>query len=321
MTKKASITTHTDFWEQAQGHWRSSVPGWTLGEKSQDALSKRLFAALGVESYAQVEQFKDFDKAYAHLIDQASEARAEAFDAERLDDNEPEDDAPPPVFARHDRTEKTTEPPPAPLPPAVDVPAANDWLVSVTPTPRGDFVTGDGSVRFNLTVHNGATADMVLATVEAMIVAVGKLAVMGITLTENGNGNAPRTPQNGRQDASSPPPRTSTPETANGAGEDVFGVGFVAEGNEFAVDIDRMKVNATESNTLYLELYRPGNRYPFARAFDRGNTFADIEAALSLNLTDARGMIDLESPVKAVFAVGKKKPNGDRHYIDYVRLA
>lgn len=184
---------------------------------------------------------------------------------------------------------------------------ASDWLVSITPTPHGDWVL-PGGMRYNLTLHNGATpgdVTAVLATLAAIENALVSAYDAPSAPASNGSSNPPST-----QKRQAPPP----PEGAEG--EDVYGKGFIVEGGQFDVEIERAVKTATGSGKPKLDLYRPGNQYPSATINEGG--FDAFHAATGVHGNDLTGEATFDPPKLLRFKLGKKKRNSEKHYWDFV---
>lgn len=184
---------------------------------------------------------------------------------------------------------------------------ASDWLVSVTPAPRGDWLSPEG-LRFNVTMHNGATADMVVAMIQEM----DKLAA--VLKPANGQPAPPSQPaQNTPPATTGNPPQGATGQ-GGGEGMEVYvdgGKRWIAKGEQFVVDIDRIIPGTTSKGNPTLELFRPGNEWKFSTVALRQQLDALSELSTG----------QLSEPVEMVFKVGNKKSRGDNHHIDFVGLA
>ena len=173
------------------------------------------------------------------------------------------------------------------------------WRVSVTATPRGDWLSPGGQP-YNFTLHDGATAEMTKATVAVMD------ELQGWLTPANGNGNTQQRPN-------TPPVATGGPpqgEAGTLRGMDVYGVGFVAQGEQFVVGIDRVVASSTTKGKSTFEVYRPGNQWKFATVFEQQfDKLEEISAG------------DYDPPVEMVFAVGKQKKDSTNHHMDFAGLA
>lgn len=160
-------------------------------------------------------------------------------------------------------------------PAPVQTTAATDWLVSVTPNRNGDYETAGGA-RFNITLHNGATAEAALALVLEMDRAHALLAQHGIHFYDppaavpvadkpaQPRGNAPA-----QRPATLPAKATGGTQEGDGQGYDVFGVGKCYAGKVYEVAIARVKPGATLNNAPTLDLYRAGDKFRFLTIFER----------------------------------------------------
>jgi len=184
---------------------------------------------------------------------------------------------------------------------------ASDWLVSVTPTPRGDWQL-PGGPRFNLTIHNGATPDDVTA-------ALATLAAIGPALLSAYE--SPSAPPAGYGGTSTPPPVRQTPPQPEGVEtEDVYNVGHIQVGGQFDVEIERAVKTATGGGKPKLDLYRPENQYPFATVNE--GQFDAFHAVTGVHGATLEGTATFNPAVMLRFKVGKKKQKSEKHYIDFV---
>lgn len=190
---------------------------------------------------------------------------------------------------------------------------ATDWRVSITPSPRGDFVTLSG-IRYNLTLHDGATVEDyngLLATLEAIGPAL---------FSAYGNGDNGNPPPINVQASNQPvltAPRQSVPEGVDA--EDVYGVGLVEVGHTFDVEIARAVATSTQAGKPTIDLYRPGNQYPFAKVNEP--QFGAFQGITGIDGATFKGERQLDPPALMRFKVGKMKPKGGKHYIDFVGAA
>jgi hypothetical protein len=178
---------------------------------------------------------------------------------------------------------------------------ATDWRVSITPTPRGDF-QAPGGWRYNVTFHDGATPDdfhALLATLEACAPAL--VSAYGDTVS-----STPSVPT-----ISQPAPQ----QAGDGAGENIYGVGWVAEGGVFDVEIERVIATVDGKGNPTVDLYRPGNQYPFAKV--SAQRFPALKALTNLDGATLKGEHKMDAPILMRFKVGKQKKNSDKHYIDF----
>jgi hypothetical protein len=176
------------------------------------------------------------------------------------------------------------------------------WLVSVTPKNNGSFITPGGQ-RFDITMHDGFTAEMVTAAIAEMDKAAAFL------LPANG---IPGPKEQPRQDAAS----DEGPQNS-GAGEEVFSVGWVNCGDEFIAEVARL-VPAASGKKQHAEVYTPHSKYPLTRIDER--FFAAIKQATGSDLTFGEE-VTFDPPREIVFKLShKNKQNSDRHYIDFVRV-
>jgi hypothetical protein len=176
------------------------------------------------------------------------------------------------------------------------------WLVSVTPKNNGSFITPGGQ-RFDITMHDGFTAEMVTAAIAELDKAAAFL------LPANGIPGPKAQP---RQDAAS----DEAPQNS-GAGEEVFSVGWVNCGDEFIAEVARL-VPAASGKKQHAEVYTPHSKYPLTRIDER--FFAAIKQATGSDLTFGEE-VTFDPPREIVFKLShKNKQNSDRHYIDFVRV-
>lgn len=182
---------------------------------------------------------------------------------------------------------------PAPAPRQETV--ASDWLASVTPNRNGDFVS-PGGMRFNFTMHDGATAAMALSLILEADRAFRMFAEYGIRLYE-APAAQPVTPPVQPQGASST--TTQHAPAGDGAGYEVFGVGRCQPGKTYEVQITRVKPGATLNNSPTLDMYRPGDKFRFLTVFER--QFGEFEERTGINPTTMNPREEVTVNLKVFF--------------------
>lgn len=181
---------------------------------------------------------------------------------------------------------------------------ASDWLVSITPSPRGDWQL-PGGIRYNVTFHDGATVadfEALLATLNAvapMLLAAEAAPVRQATVTE-----------------STPPLRIVDPPPDGVEGMDIYGVGFRAEGQHFTTEIAFVSATATASGAPQIGLYQ-NDKQQYAFATVNEAKFAAFKTATGIDGESLRGKVALDPSIIMNFSVGKKKPKGKGHYINW----
>ena len=184
------------------------------------------------------------------------------------------------------------------------------WLVSITPKPHGSYIT-PGGVRYEVTIHDGATTDMVADAIAVL----DNLA--DILTPANGNSAPKDTPR--PQDA---PTSGDRNDSSKSDGMDIYGVGWRAEGDSFTVLIERMVAGASSNGNPKIDVFAPGHQFPDATIYEGpdGRDFAALKHGTGKNPNTLKGEYIFDAPIPMVFQVGKKKQSGNKHYWDFVSV-